>query len=74
MARSFTPTLQLHVAYYATNRKPRPATVVSVGSVNGGIVLRITHTGQVLGNGTTGILRGTVGGAHPRGVNVWSPA
>lgn len=58
MAHPYTPRPNDHVHYFAASTaRPRAATIVSVGSANGGIVIRINHSGATFGDATTGILR-----------------
>lgn len=71
VARTFTPKVNRHVIYYDAASKPRPGTITAIGSTNGGVTLRITHTGQTFGTGTVGILRAAF--ASPRGTNTWRP-
>jgi hypothetical protein len=61
--------VNMHVTYYATGRKPRPATITAIGSSNGGVILRVGRGSQVqtFGNGTTGILKRT----SKSQTNVW---
>jgi len=73
MARTFTPRVNRHVNYLTASGKLRPAIITAVGSINGGVVLRVGRS-QVLGDGTTGILRGPID-ANAAGVaNTWRPA
>lgn len=61
--------VNMHVTYYAANRRPRPATITAIGSTNGGVVLRVGRGAQAvtLGNGVTGILKQT----SKSQTNVW---
>jgi hypothetical protein len=74
MARTFTPRVNRHVTYFrAGTGKPVNATITAVGSVNGGIVLRIGHS-QVVGDATTGILRAPISSLVANVPNTWRPA
>lgn len=73
MARTYVPEVNHHVTYFDANSKPVSATITAVGSVNGGIVLRIGRSGIVKGNGTTGILRVAFNHASSK-ANTWTPA
>jgi hypothetical protein len=63
--------VHMHVTYWATGRKPRPATITTLASTNGGVILRVGRgaQAQTLGDATTGILRRT----SKSQTNVWSP-
>ena len=71
MARTFTPRVGRLVTYVTATGKPRPAQIVSVGSTNGGIVLRVG--GVLQGTSTVGILRGPVSSSIATVVNTWRP-
>jgi hypothetical protein len=71
MARTFTPKVGHRVTYFNAAGKPMAAKIMSVGSTNGGIVLRLLATATNIGSGAVGILRGSV--AEGARANVWSP-
>lgn len=74
MARPYTPKVNKHVTYYDAAGKPRPGTITAIGSTNGGIIIRITHSGQIVGTGAVGILRGPVDINVAQVPNTWRPA
>jgi len=72
MARTLVLKINKHVTYFdvSTPTRARAATVIATGSVNGGVILRVsqrtngelpwnasTNTTVVVGDATTGILR-----------------
>ncbi len=59
MARPLTLKVNKHVTYFDTSTptRARAATITAIGSVNGGVILRLGHGGGTVGDATTGILR-----------------
>ena len=72
MARTYVAKVNKHVHYFDSNARAKPGTITAIGSVNGGIVLRIGRSGAVVGDGTTGILREPFNHSATK-VNTWSP-
>lgn len=72
MAHPYTPVVNGHVHYFDTNARAKPGTITAVGSVNGGIVIRIGRNGAVVGDATTGILREPFNHSATK-ANTWSP-
>lgn len=59
MARTLVLKVNKHVTYFdgSAPTRARAATVTAIGSVNGGVILRIGRGGGTVGDATTGILR-----------------
>jgi len=73
MARTYTPKVNKHVHYFeAGTARATAATITAIGSVNGGLVLRIGRGGGTAGDATTGILRAPFNHSGTK-ANTWSP-